>query len=82
MAVSFMVEMARILVKAYIMHYYGAIIILKISRNLLMFLILQVLYAPALNYVYPYYERHTSQLPTSIKDRLDAGFVHNLSHTS
>lgn len=41
-----------------------------------------VLYAPALNYVYPYYERHISRLPSSIKERLDAGFVHNLSHTS
>jgi len=41
-----------------------------------------VLYAPALNYVWPYYKKHISQLPSSIKDRLDAGFVHNLSHTS
>lgn len=39
-----------------------------------------VLWAPALNYVYPYYKRHKEQLPQAVQRRLDQGEVHILSH--
>jgi len=39
-----------------------------------------VLWAPALNYVYPYYKRHKEQLPKEVQRRLDRGEVHMLSH--
>ena len=34
-----------------------------------------VLWAPALNYVYPYYKRHKEQLPQEVQRRLDRGEV-------
>lgn len=40
-----------------------------------------VLYAPALNYVYPYYNHHRSQLTTAIRERLDSGDIHIISNS-
>jgi len=39
-----------------------------------------VIWAPAMNYVYPYYKRHKEQLPQEVQRRLDRGEVHILSH--
>lgn len=39
-----------------------------------------VMYAPALNYVYPYYMRHFEQLPDEIRRRLEAGDIHVNQH--
>ena len=32
-----------------------------------------LLYAPALNYVYPYYLKHLQKLPTDVRDRIEGG---------
>ena len=40
-----------------------------------------VLYAPALNYAYPYYQYHRDQLSEETRNRLDQGDIHVLSHT-
>ena len=40
-----------------------------------------VLWAPALNYVYPYYKRNKQQLPPLVQARLDSGEAHVLAHT-
>ena len=34
-----------------------------------------VIWAPAMNYVYPYYKRHKEQLPQEVQRRLDRGEV-------
>lgn len=39
-----------------------------------------VLFSPALNYVWPYYHRHKSTLPPSVKERLEAGDIHVHTH--
>lgn len=39
-----------------------------------------VLFSPALNYVWPYYHRHKSTLPPSVKERLEAGDPHVHTH--
>lgn len=39
-----------------------------------------VLFAPAINYVYPYYQYHRSQLSEEIRVRLDSGDPHVFSH--
>jgi pimeloyl-ACP methyl ester carboxylesterase len=39
-----------------------------------------VLFAPAINYVYPYYQFHRGQLPEDARRRLDAGDPHVFSH--
>lgn len=40
-----------------------------------------VLYAPAVNYVYPYYLRHLESLPKQVRERLDAGDIHVHAHS-
>lgn len=40
-----------------------------------------VLYAPALNYAYPYFERQIAALPASIREKLDKGESHIFSHS-
>ena len=40
-----------------------------------------VLYAPALNYVFPYYMRHREMLPEEVRKRLDAGDIHVNEHS-
>ena len=32
-----------------------------------------LLYAPALNYVYPYYQRHLGKLPADVRQRIESG---------
>lgn len=39
-----------------------------------------LLYAPAINYVYPYYRRHYDQLSPKTKERLNSGETHMLKH--
>ncbi len=40
-----------------------------------------VMYAPAINYIYPYYTRHVDLLPEEIRRRLDAGDIHVNQHS-
>jgi hypothetical protein len=35
-----------------------------------------MLYGPAINYVYPYFQRHLAQLPQEIRERILNGDVH------
>jgi pimeloyl-ACP methyl ester carboxylesterase len=39
-----------------------------------------LLYAPALNYVYPYYQTHLAKLPPDIRERVERGDPHFLGH--
>lgn len=41
-----------------------------------------LLYAPALNYIYPYYQRHFATLPPEIRDRIEAGDPHFMAMQS
>jgi len=41
-----------------------------------------LLYAPALNYVYPYYQKHLQTLPSDVRNRIEQGDSHfNMRHT-
>ena len=41
-----------------------------------------LLYAPALNYVYPYYQKHLQTLPSDVRNRIEHGDSHfNMRHT-
>ena len=40
-----------------------------------------VMFAPALNYVFPYYMRHREMLPEEVRKRLDAGDIHVNEHS-
>lgn len=40
-----------------------------------------LLYAPALNYVYPYYQKHLQTLPRDIRERIEKGSSHFNRHT-
>lgn len=39
-----------------------------------------LLYAPALNYVYPYYQRHLAKLPPDLREKLEEGDSHIVGH--
>ena len=38
-----------------------------------------LLYAPALNYVYPYYQQHLAMLPKEVQKRLEQGQKHHFT---
>jgi len=39
-----------------------------------------VLFSPALNYIWPYYNQHVANLPAEVRERLEAGDIHVHTH--